>query len=282
VSLWLEGDNRKFPPPESRKTIRNQHWRHLNSMRILSVPDKWEYPWFAAWDLAFQCTTLALVDPEFAKENLWVMLFEQFQHPNGQIPAYEWEFSDLNPPVHAWAVWRVYNMDRIRNGADRPFLEKCFHKLMLNFTWWVNKVDSEGNNVFEGGFLGLDNITVFDRSVKFANGVVLEQSDATGWMGMVCSNLMRLALELAKENHEYERLATKFFQHFVYVAVAMSRMGGRNYQLWDDTDGFFYDVLRFPNDQFKKIRVRSLVGLMPLFAVERIDEEAIKKFPNFH
>ena len=185
VHVWMEGDNPADPPPESHRNIRNQHWMHLNSMRILSMPDKWEYPWFAAWDLAFHCVALALVDPEFAKENLWLMLFEQFQHPNGQIPAYEWEFSDLNPPVQAWACWRIYNMDRITSGhADRDWLEKCFHKLLINFAWWVNKVDREGNNLFEGGFLGLDNITVIDRSEKLEGGVVLEQSDATGWMGM--------------------------------------------------------------------------------------------------
>jgi hypothetical protein len=281
VSRWLEGDSPDWPPLGSRQKIRNSHWKHLNSLRIMTLPDKWEYPWFAAWDLAFQCVSLALVDPEYAMDQLWVLLFEQFQHPNGQIPAYEWEFSDLNPPVHAWAVWRIYNMAKHRGHADRGFLERCFHKLLINFAWWVNKVDSQGNNVFEGGFLGLDNITVFDRSVRFGNGVVLEQSDATGWMGMFCLNLMRIALELAKENPEYQRLATKFFQHFVYVAAAMKHMGGRDYQLWDEKDGFFYDVLRFPDDRFKKIRVRSLVGLIPLFAVEQVEEEAIKEFPNF-
>src|SRR5437867_2148326 len=195
VPAWLDGDNPNWPPPESRRHIRNSRWQHLNSMRILSMPDKWEYPWFAAWDLAFQAVALALVDAEFAKEQLWLLLFEQFQHPSGQIPAYEWEFSDLNPPVQAWAVWRVYNMDRIRSGkADRLFLERCFHKLLINFAWWVNKVDSEGNNVFEGGFLGLDNITVIDRSEKLPHGVTLKQSDATGWMGMFCLNMMRIAL----------------------------------------------------------------------------------------
>ncbi|NDC38791.1 MAG: hypothetical protein EBZ48_12185 [Proteobacteria bacterium] len=199
VNAWLEGDNRLAPPPAGRKGGRNRHWRHLNSMRILSMPDTWEYPWFAAWDLAFHTLPLALVDPEFAKEQLWFLLFEQFQHPNGQIPAYEWEFSDLNPPVHAWAVWRVYNMEKSRAGkGDREFLERCFHKLLLNFTWWINKVDSEGNNIFEGGFLGLDNITVLDRSAKLPDGVRLEQSDATGWMGFFCLGMMRIALELAK------------------------------------------------------------------------------------
>ncbi|HEX5944354.1 MAG TPA: hypothetical protein VFY66_18875, partial [Anaerolineales bacterium] len=277
VDVWLNGDNPNWPPPESRRRGRNTRWLHLNSMRVLSMPDKWEYPWFAAWDLAFHCVPLALVDPEFAKEQLWLLLFEQFQHPNGQIPAYEWEFSDLNPPVHAWAVWRVYNMDRIRSGkADREFLEKCFHKLLINFAWWVNKVDSEGNNIFEGGFLGLDNITVIDRSHDLPRGAKLEQSDATGWMGSFCLYLMRIALELAKENSVYESLATKFFQHYVYVGAAMKRMGKRNFQLWDEQDLFFYDVLRLPDDGFHKFRVRSLVGLIPLFAIERLEEDWIK------
>ncbi len=280
--LWLNGDNPNRPPPASRQNIRNQHWHHLKSMRVLSMPDKWEYPWFAAWDLAFHCVPFALVDAEFAKEQLWFLLFEQFQHPNGQIPAYEWEFSDMNPPVHAWAVWRVYNMDKIRGGrADREFLEKCFHKLLINFAWWVNKVDSAGHNVFEGGFLGLDNITVFDRSEKLPGGGVLEQSDATGWMGMFCLNMMRIALELAKDNKVYEGMATKFFQHFVYVAAAMKHMGGRDYNLWDEEDGFFYDVLRYPDGNYTKLRVRSLVGLVPLFAVERLSEDAIAPFKEF-
>jgi hypothetical protein len=282
VNQWLEGDHPAYPPPPSRLAIRNTHWRHLNSMRILSMPDKWEYPWFAAWDLAFHCIPLAAVDPDLAKEQLWLLLFEQFQHPSGQLPAYEWEFSDLNPPVHAWAVWRIYNMDRVRTGkADHEFLEKCFHKLLINFAWWVNKVDRAGNNVFEGGFLGLDNITVIDRSERLPAGAVLEQSDATGWMGMFCLNLMRIALELAKENKTYEALATKFFQHYIYVGAAMKRMGGRKYQLWDEQDGFFYDVLRHPDGSFEKFRVRSLVGLIPLYAVERLEEQWIKPFAEF-
>ncbi len=248
----------------------------------MSVPDKWEYPWFAAWDLAFHCVGYALVDPHFAMDQLWVLLFEQFQHPNGQLPAYEWEFSDTNPPVHAWAVWRVYNMARIRSGqADRAFLERCFHKLLINFAWWVNKVDRLGNNIFEGGFLGFDNITVFDRSVRCGDGAVLEQSDGGGWMGMFCLNMMRIALELAKENPVYEGLATKFFQHYVYVAGAMKHMGNRPYALWDDRDGFFYDVLRHPDGSFRKFRVRSLVGLVPLFAVERLEESWIAPFSDF-
>ncbi|HQR39376.1 MAG TPA: glucosidase [Blastocatellia bacterium] len=282
MKVWLEGDNPDIPPPDSRWNGRNKHWKHLISARVLSMPDKWEYPWFAAWDLAFHTVPIALVDAEFAKEQLWLMLFEQFQHPNGQIPAYEWEFSDMNPPVHAWAVWRVYNMDRIRSGkGDRDFLEKCFHKLLINFAWWVNKVDSEGNNVFEGGFLGLDNITVIDRSEPMPNGARLEQSDCTGWMGMFCLNLMRIALELAKENQVYEGLATKFFQHYVYIGAAMKNMGGREYQLFDERDGFFYDVLRYADGSFHKFRVRSLVGLIPLFAVERLEENWLEPFPTF-
>jgi hypothetical protein len=282
VNTWLEGDNPKSPPPASRLYLRNRHWRHLNSMRVLAMPDKWEYPWFAAWDLAFHAVTFALIDPEFAKDQIFLMLFEQFQHPSGQIPAYEWEFSDLNPPVHAWAVWRVYKMDKFRTGTgDREFLEKCFHKLLINFAWWVNKVDSAGNNVFEGGFLGLDNITVIDRSDKLPGGAVLEQSDATGWMGMFCLNLMHIALELAKENKAYESLALKFFEHYIYIGAAMENMGGQNYSLWDETDGFFYDVLRFPDGSFHKFRVRSLVGIIPLYAAETLRMEDIDDFQEF-
>ncbi len=282
VEQWLTGDDPDTPPPAARSQIRNFRWRHLNSMRVLSMPDKWEYPWFAAWDLAFHTVAIALIDAHFAKDQLWVMLFEQFQHPNGQIPAYEWEFSDLNPPVHPWAVWRVYNMDRIRAGEpDREFLEKCFQKLLINFAWWINKVDSTGNNIFEGGFLGLDNITLFDRSEKLPGDGVLEQSDATGWMGLFCLNMMRIALELAKTNKTYEGLATKFFQHYAYVGAAMKKMGGRNYNLWDEEDGFFYDVLRFPDGSFEKLRVRSMVGLIPLFAVERLEMAWVSQFGEF-
>jgi hypothetical protein len=280
VDVWLDGDNPALPPPAERHLGRNRRWRHLNSMRIISMPDKWEYPWFAAWDLAFHSVVFALIDAHYAKEQLWLMLFEQFQHPNGQIPAYEWEFSDLNPPVHAWAVWRVYNMDRIRSGAaDREFLEKCFHKLLLNFTWWVNKVDSEGNNVFEGGFLGLDNITVFDRS-DTPQGATLEQSDATGWMGMFCLVMMRMALELARENESYEGLATKFFEHYVYIGAAMKMVRGSQ-TLWDDSDSFFYDLLRFPDGHAVPFRVRSLVGLIPLYAIERLELKWIEPFDIF-
>jgi Mannosylglycerate hydrolase MGH1-like glycoside hydrolase domain len=282
VATWLDGDDPAWPPPESRKRLRNIHWRHLNSMRILSMPDKWEYPWFAAWDLAFHCVTISIIDPEFAKDQLWLLLFEQFQHTNGQLPAYEWEFSDLNPPVHAWACWRVYSNEVRQTGRhDLAWLEKCFHKLLINFAWWVNRVDSAGNNIFEGGFLGLDNITVLDRSEKLPGGVVLEQSDATGWMGMFCLNLMRIALELAHGNPVYESLATKFFQHYVYVGAAMKRMGGRHYSLWDDSDQFFYDTLRFPDASSHRFRVRSLVGLIPLYATQRLEGKWIERWPEF-
>ncbi|MGC4006693.1 MAG: glucosidase [Pirellulales bacterium] len=282
VEKWLHGDDPKSPPPAERLKGRNKHWLHLNSMRVISMPDKWEYPWFAAWDLAFHTVTLAQVDPKFAQDQLWMLLFEQFQHPNGQLPAYEWDFGDLNPPVHAWAVWRVYNMSYHRTGKkDYEFLESCFHKLLINFAWWINKVDQEGNNVFEGGFLGLDNITVIDRSERCTDGSKLEQSDATGWMGMFCLNLMRIALELALTNRVYEKMAIKFFQHYTYVASAMKHMGNRDYQLWDEKDGFFYDVLRHPDGRFQKFRVRSLVGLIPMFAVERLESKWMEPFKEF-
>jgi len=282
VERWLDGDNPAAPPPSSRRTIRNQHWRHLNSHRVLSMPDTWEYPWFAAWDLAFQCIPFALVDTQFAKDQLWFLLFEQFQHPSGQLPAYEWEFSDLNPPVHAWAVWRVYNMEqRLHGRKDRAWLERCYHKLLLNFTSWVNKVDREGNNVFEGGFLGLDNISIFDRSEQPDDGSRLEQSDATGWMGMYSLTMMRIGLELAKENPVYEAMASKFLQHYAYIAHAMKHMGRRDYALFDEKDGFFYDVLRHADGRYRKFRVRSLVGLIPMFAVERLEAKWIEPFREF-
>jgi hypothetical protein len=282
VNLWLKGDNPLHPPPNSREHIRNIHWRHLNSMRILSMPDKWEYPWFAAWDQAFHCLVLALVDIELAKEQLWLLLFDQFQHPNGQIPSYEWEFSDLNPPVQCWAVLHLFHMQKEKSGkGDHDFLERCFHKLLMNFSWWVNKVDSEGNNVFEGGFLGMDNISILDRSQRFSGGIKLQQSDGTGWMALFCLNLMTIALELAKENRVYESLATKFFEHYVYIAHAMKKRGNKNYEMWSERDGFFYDVLTYPNGKFAKFRVRSLVGIIPLYATEVIEEDELAQFPEF-
>jgi hypothetical protein len=282
VDTWLRGDHPDWAPPAARKTIRDQHWQHFSSMHVMAVPDKWEYPWFASWDLAFQCVTLALIDPAFAKDQLSVLLSDQFIHPNGQLPAHEWEFSDLTPPVHAWAVWRVYNMDRIRSGiADRAFLERCFHKLLLNFTWWINKVDSHGHNILEGGFLGMDNLTVVDRGTRLGSGVVLQRADGTGWMGMFCLNLMRIALELAKDNAVYENLAVKFFQNYLSVAAALEHMGNRGHKLWDERDGFFYDVLHFPDGRLRKFRVRSLAGLIPLFAVERLEQTWIESLPSF-
>ncbi len=278
VEKWLKGDNAAMPPSESRYRIRNVHWQHLNSMRILSVPDKWEYPWFAAWDLAFHCLSYALVDLRFAKEQLWYLLFEQFQHPNGAIPAYEWNFSDLNPPVQAWAAIRLYEMD---GKKDRKFLESCFFKLMLNFSFWVNQVDSSGCNVFEGGFLGLDNITILDRSEAVLDNALVKQSDGTGWMAMFSLNMMRMALELAKENPTYETIATKFFQHFVHIGAAMKTRGNKKYSLWDEEDGFFYDTLVYADGHFSPLRVRSLVGLIPLFAVDRIKKEDLNHTTEF-
>ena len=278
VNLWFNGDNPLHPPPPVREKIRNMHWRHLNSMRILIMPDKWEYPWFASWDHAFHCIALGLVDIQLAKDQLWLLLFDQFQHPNGQIPSYEWEFSDLNPPVHGWAALHLYEME---GGVDYAFLERCFHKLLINFAWWVNKVDSSGNNVFEGGFLGMDNISLLDRSQRLSGGIKLHQSDGTGWMAIFCLNLMRMALELAKKNSTYESLATKFFQHYVYIAHAMKKRGNRDYEMWSEKDGFFYDVLTYPDGSFAKFRVRSLVGIIPLYASEVLEEKELAKFPEF-
>ncbi|CCB89664.1 MGH1-like glycoside hydrolase domain-containing protein [Simkania negevensis] len=282
VNKWLEGDTAFEPAPETRHNLRNLHWRHLNSMRIISMPDKWEYPWFAAWDLAFHCVALALVDIEFAKEELWLLLFDQFQHPNGAIPAYEWEFSDLNPPIQAWATLRIFQMQREKEGVgDFEFLKKCYLKLLMNFSWWTNRVDSSGFNVFEGGFLGLDNITIVDRSLEAEGGATLRQSDGTGWMAFFTLNLMRISLELAKTDGTYESMATKFFQHFIYIAHAMKIRDNKHYEMWSEKDGFFYDVLCYPNGTFSKFRIRSLVGIIPLYATEVITEEDLKQFPKF-
>ncbi len=279
---WLRGDPAQPEPPRGRSRGRNSEWRHVNNADIISMPDKWEYPWFAAWDLAFHCVPLALVDPEFAKAQLILMLREWYMHPNGQIPAYEWNFSDVNPPVHAWAALRVYQIEQqVWGRSDRAFLEKVFHKLLLNFTWWVNRKDTEGNNVFQGGFLGLDNIGVFDRSAVLPGGGSLEQSDATSWMGMYCLNLMAMALELAKENPAYEDVASKFFEHFVHISRAMNNMAGKGLALWDEADGFYYDVLHLPNRAAMPLRVRSMVGLIPLFATTTLDEETVNAFPGF-
>ncbi|WP_293019365.1 hypothetical protein [Moorena sp. SIO3I8] len=246
------------------------------------MPDKWEYPWFAAWDLAFHCIPLAMIDPDFAKNQLDLMTREWYTHPNGQIPAYEWNFSDVNPPVHGWATWQVYQLEKQFHGtSDRQFLERVFQKLLLNFTWWVNRKDFDGNNVFEGGFLGLDNIGVFDRSSELPVGGYIEQSDGTSWMGMYCLNMLTIALELALENPVYEDMATKFFEHFLYIAAAMNNIGEDETQLWDEEDGFFYDVLHLPNQEQLRLKVRSMVGLIPLFAVTTIEPETLNKLPGF-
>jgi hypothetical protein len=282
VRTWLEGDPVGPTPPEERFDGRNKDWTHLYNDDIISMPDKWEYPWYAAWDLAFHCIPIALVDPDFAKEQLILLLREWYMHPNGQLPAYEWAFGDVNPPVHAWAAWRVYKIDRrVRGAADRAFLEKVFHKLLLNFTWWVNRKDPEGMNIFQGGFLGLDNIGVFDRSAPLPTGGHFEQSDGTSWMGMYCLNMLAIALELAKEDQAYEDVASKFFEHFVNIAHAMNDVGKRSLSLWDDEDGFYYDVLHLPNGEEHFIKVRSMVGLIPLFAVETLEPEIIDRLPGF-
>jgi hypothetical protein len=283
VSRWLNGDPGQPPPPGERKKGRNSEWGHLNNADIISMPDKWEYPWYAAWDLAFHALPIAMVDPEFAKQQLVLLTKEWYMHPNGQLPAYEWAFGDVNPPVHGWASWRVYKIDQKLNEGkgDRKFLEEIFHKLLLNFTWWVNKKDFNGNNIFQGGFLGMDNIGVFDRSAQLPTGGVIEQSDGTSWMAMFTLNMLRMSLELAKENPVYQNLATKFFEHFLYIAGAMANVGNEGINLWDDEEKFFYDVLHTPDDQRIKMKVRSMVGLIPLFAVEVLDEELFVENPEF-
>src|SRR5512146_1006729 len=279
---WLAGDPALPPPPRQRRRGRNSEWAHLYNADVISMPDKWEYPWYAAWDLAFHCVPLALVDPEFAKEQLVLLLREWYMHPNGQLPAYEWAFGDVNPPVHAWAAWRVYKIDKKRSGrGDTAFLEKIFHKLLLNFTWWVNRKDAEGMNVFQGGFLGLDNIGVFDRSAALPTGGHLEQSDGTAWMAMYTLNLLAIALELAKTNPCYEDVASKFWEHFLYIARAMSHRGDDGLSMWDEQDGFFYDVLHTPDDSHVPLKVRSMVGLIPLFAVETLEPEMLARMPGF-
>ena len=282
VRDWLDGDPGQPPPPPERKRLRNHGWRHLYNARVMSMPDKWEYPWYAAWDLAFHCITLALVDVEFAKQQLGLLVREWYLHPNGAVPAYEWNFSDVNPPVYAWATWRVYKIEKRSSGrGDRAFLETLFHKLLLHFTWWVNRKDSEGNNIFQGGFLGLDNIGVFDRSAAVPEGNTLEQSDATSWMAMFSLNMMQIALELARENRVYENIASKFFEHFLAIAGAMNDLGGHGVGLWDPEDEFFYDVLHLPEGGYERIKLRSLVGLIPLLAVETVEPDLLSRLPGF-
>jgi hypothetical protein len=282
VNSWIEGDPAGPPPSPARKRGRNCDWNHLYNEDVLTMPDKWEYPWYAAWDLAFHCVTLALVDPDFAKEQLLLLVREWYMHPNGQLPAYEWALGDVNPPVHAWAAWRVYKIEkRVRGSADRSFLARVFQKLLLNFTWWVNRKDAEGMNIFQGGFLGLDNIGVFDRSAPLPTGGHIEQSDGTSWMGMYCLNMLAIALELAKEDKAYADVASKFFEHFVYISDAMNNRGGHGIDLWDEEDGFYYDVLHLPDGSHHKLKVRSIVGLIPLFAVEALEPEIVDALPGF-
>jgi hypothetical protein len=280
VNQWLDGD--ELPPPASRGSIRNDGWRHLTNFDIISMPDKWEYPWYATWDLAFHCLPLAMVDIDFAKRQLELFTREWFMHPNGQVPAYEWNLEDVNPPVHAWATWRVYKMEKRSTGSgDRSWLEGLFHKLLLNFTWWVNRKDSEGSNIFQGGFLGLDNIGLFDRSKPLPGGGRIDQSDGTSWMAAYSLQMMKIAIELARESPVYQDLATKFFEHFLRVADAMTDLGGTGTGLWDEEDGFYYDVLHIPGQADTPLKVRSLVGLLPLFAVDTIEPETLANMPVF-
>lgn len=282
VNEWIKGDPTMPKPSDNRKFGRNSGWRHMYAANILSMPDKWEYPWFAAWDLAFHTIPLARLDPDFAKRQLAVVLREYYMHPNGQIPAYEWSFSDVNPPVHAWATWRVYEIDKEMNGVgDVKFLERVFHKLLLNFTWWVNLKDEGGNNIFGGGFLGMDNIGVFDRSATLPTGGRLEQADGTGWMAMYSLNMLRIACEIAVERPVYQDMASKFFEHFLHIAGAMQMLGGSEISLWDEEDQFYYDMLHMPNSQSMLLKIRSMVGLIPLFAVEILTPEMLEKLPDF-
>lgn len=281
VNRWLTGDPGTPPPPASRRTGRNAHWKHFVAGDILAMPDKWEYPWFAAWDLAFHCMAYAPIDPDFAKRQLQILVSATYVHPNGQLPAYEWDFGDVNPPVHALAAWWVFKSDRNQKGVpDYPFLEELFQKLLLNFTWWVNRKDSEGNNIFEGGFLGLDNIGIFNRSEPFPGGGFLEQADGTSWMAMYALNMMRIAMELALNNPVYEEMAVKFSEHFLYIAGSMADMGGDATGLWDDEDGFYYDLLRRPDGSWERLRMRTLVGLIPMFATISYDEARWKNLPK--
>ena len=286
VRVWLEGDPSGPVPPAERFYGRNHRWPHLYNADVISMPDKWEYPWYAAWDLAFHTVALSLIDPDYAKAQLILFLREWYMHPNGQLPAYEWGFDNVNPPVHAWAAWRVYKIEeRIRGRADREFLERVFHKLLLNFTWWVNRKDPEGMNLFEGGFLGLDNIGLFDLSRPLPGGGRIEQSDGTSWMAMFSLNMMAIAMELGREDPAYEDVASKFFEHFVWIAVAMNNIGGHGQQgqgLWNEEDSFYYSVLHLSDGTHLPVRSRTITGLIPLLAVETVEPESYHRFPNFH
>lgn len=281
IPQWIEGDPVSPQKPIPRKNNRNQEWVHLVNFDIISMPDKWEYPWYACWDLAFHCIPFVLIDPDFTKRQLILMTREWYQHPNGQLPAYEWNFSDVNPPVLAWAAWRCYKIDLKQTGKpDRVYLESIFHKLLLNFTWWVNQKDVKGHNVFQGGFLGLDNISIFDRSTKLPAGYI-DQADGTAWMGFYCVVMMKIALELAKDNHVYQDSATKFFEHFLRIVNAMVSPERKGFSLWDEQDGFFYDVLHLPNGETTPLRIRSIIGLLPLFAVESVESELLNALPTY-
>ncbi len=284
IKKWIEGDPGRHAPPDTRKNGRNTDWQHLFNYNVISMPDKWEYPWYAAWDLAFHMVPIARIDAEFAKEQLLLLLKERYQHPNGQIPAYEWNFSDVNPPVHAWAVLRVFNIDKEMNGhdGDYEFLEKAFHKLLINFTWWVNRKDENGNNVFEGGFLGLDNIGVFDRNHKIVENAHLEQADSTSWMAMFALNMLRMSLDLSMKYSIYQDMAIKFFEHFLYIGGAMNSIGVDNVDLWDNEDNFYYDVIHTPDLANQQLKVRSMVGLIPLYAVEILQYDMYKSLDQFH
>ncbi|MEI9962974.1 MAG: hypothetical protein WDM76_18210 [Limisphaerales bacterium] len=288
VREWLQGDPAQPPPPPERKHGRNHEWLNLHNDSIMSMPDKWEYPWYAAWDLAFHCIPLAIVDSGFAKHQLTQLTREWYMHPNGQLPAYEWAFGDVNPPVHAWATWRVFQIDRKHRRETNPhdkgdleFLERVYHKLLINFTWWVNRKDTQGRNIFQGGFLGLDNIGVFDRSTPLPTGGYINQADGTSWMAMYCLNLLRIALELAQHNRVYENIATKFFQHFLDIAAAINGAGDSALGLWDNEDQFYYDHLSLPDGRTTPMKVRSMVGLIPLFAVEVLEPSMLAKLPGF-
>jgi hypothetical protein len=278
VRDWLEGDAEQPPPPARRATGRNAGWPHVYNRDVISMPDKWEYPWYAAWDLAFHMIPLARIDPDFAKQQLVLFLREWYMHSNGQLPAYEFDFGDVNPPVHAWACWRAYKMTGARGARDRVFLSRCFQKLVINFTWWVNRKDHDGNNMFSGGFLGLDNVGVFDRSKPLPTGGHLEQADGTAWMASFCAAMLSIALELSRENPATEDMASKFFEHFVAIADAINTQGGTG--LWDDEDGFYYDQLHVDGRTIP-LKIRSLVGVIPLLAVEILDDDLIQRLPGF-
>jgi hypothetical protein len=282
IDDWLNGDPAGPPPPPERRSGRNHKWLHIYNEDILSMPDKWEYPWFAAWDLAFHTIPLAMIDPDFAKHQLFRLTREWYMHPNGQLPAYEWAFDDVNPPVHAWAAWRVYKIEQKMYGRrDTLFLKRVFQKLLLNFTWWVNRKDAEGNNVFEGGFLGLDNIGIFDRSSPLPTGGFLEQADGTSWMGMFCLNMLTIALELAGEDPSYEDIACKFFEHFIYIADAINGLCPAEAGLWNEEDGLYFDAIHLPDGRHISMKTHSLVGLIPLFAVDTVDPKILEALPEF-